>query len=555
MQPFADAAYVALLAPEALDGLDYKAIADALGDAFVRVHRHGYDLRALVSIATPPDGAGRTALLAIKGALAERMIAAQWLLGPGVDEAFAGPGVIARMPDSAEEPDQRAFALGLCDCVVAGPAGGRLLADARRLAKPVFPPGADLPSLAVSARPVLALDPGERFFGRAWRHVAGRFEGFWTNLLSFDPTRPSSWRRYLAGFAPRGDWRPASDFPTDATRPYALDEAAKADAPGPARRVYAAFDRAAIYGARVHRDVIWAICVFTALAVIFAGIGKLTSEGADAISGWSLFGQFFTLFGVLVLLPLVWSLRLRGRWIAARVGAEDLRLAQILVPMMIAPPQWTLPDLAPGELAKPGLRTPPDYRQMAVQGVVRALRSQGLPRLSAGATDETRAAWLAAHLEEQIRYHERNETRLHRAEHNALRMTLGISAFALTAPLAESIVKYREVLTAHGFPAVIVGGVQSWLQASTWQLLLLTALPAVAAAFHAATTRMGFATRAQLSQRVGAALDEIKAQLDNSPEMPWPRLRPLALAAVRAMEDENQSWHNSLVRARDMPPM
>ena len=328
-----------------------------------------------------------------------------------------------------------------------------------------------------------------------------------------------------------------------------------------AQRSYGALDRAAIYGARAHRDMIWAICVLTALAAIFAGLGKASSQTDAGTSGFVIAGQFFTLIPVLILLPWVWLLHLRNRWIAARVGAEDLRLAQILLPMMIAPPQMTLPDVAKADL-KPGppsglLRRPaPDYRRMAALEVVRAIRSQGLPVLDPDVNDRRRAAWLAANVDEQIKYHQANQARLRGADRNALWLTYIITAVSLVAPVAESIVSYaHEAETWFGISPDFIASLKAWLQASPSHLVIVTALPAIGAAFHGAATRMGFANRATLSARVSDALLEVKRQLAVSVEFGWPAIRRLALAAAQAMEDENQSWHNSLVRARDMPPM
>jgi hypothetical protein len=552
--------YVALLAPEAVSGLDAAALAAALRDAFAVVHKQDFELRALISIVNPPDSASREALTAIKAALATRNMAAQWLLGGQVAPEFAGAGTMAQMPVAASEGDQRALALALSDIVVVGPGTSWVKDGAARLNKPAFPPGGDLVSLQISSRDVMSLDPAQRSPRQLLAHFAGRFEAFWLSLLTLEFKRIVSSNGPLS-IGLHGRWSPNSAFPTEATRPYALDRSALAPEEGPARSSYGALDRAAIYGARAHRDMIWAICVLTALAAIFAGFGKASSQTDAGASGFVIAAQFFTLIPVLILLPWVWLLHLRNRWIAARVGAEDLRLAQILVPMMIAPPQMTLPDVAKADLAPAppsGLlgRSTPDYRRMAAQEVVRAVRSQGLPVLDADVDDKRRAAWLIANVDEQIRYHRANQARLRGADRNALWLTYIITALSLLAPLAESIVGYaHQAETWFGISPDFIVALRAWLQDSPSHLVIVTALPAIGAAFHGAATRMSFANRAQLSVRVSEALAEVKRQLADSLDSGWPALRRLALAAAQAMEDENQSWHNSLVRARDMPPM
>ena len=341
--------YVALLAPEAVAGLNTDALGAALGAAQAIVAKQNYGLRALISIANPPDSSSREALGAIAAALAARKIGAQWLLGGQVAPEFAGVGTMAKMPAAAVEADQHTLALALSDIVIVGPGSSWAKDGAERLNKPVFPPGGEPASLLLSSGEVMSLDPKQKSPRALLAHFAGRFEAFWLGLLTLDIKRiVSATGPFAVGI--RRSWSPHSAFPTEATRPYALDLASLGPDEGIAQRSYGALDRAAIYGARTHRDMIWAVCVLTALAAIFAGLGKASSQTEAGTSGFVIAGQFFTLIPVLILLPWVWLLHLRNRWIAARVGAEDLRLAQILVPMMIAPPQMTLPDVAKADL-------------------------------------------------------------------------------------------------------------------------------------------------------------------------------------------------------------
>lgn len=552
--------YVALLAPEAALGLDAQAIAAALGDASALVAKQNFALRALVSIANPPDSLAGEALAAIKAALSSANISAQWLLGGQVAPEFAGAGIMAKMPAAAVEGDQRTLALALSDIVIAGEGASWAKDGAQRLNKPAFPPGGALASLTIATAEVMTLDPRQNSPRALLGHFAGRFEAFWLGIITLD------YKRLLSATGPfsvgiRRGWSPHSAFPTDATRPYALDRASLGPDESVAQHTYGVLDRSAIYGARTHRDMIWAVCVLTALAAIFAGLGKASSQTEAGTSGFVIAGQFATLIPVLILLPWVWLLHLRNRWIAARVGAEDIRLAQMLVPMMIAPPQMTLPDISAADLASGAqsalLRRPaPDFRRMAAVEVVRAVRSQGLPVLDPDVNDRRRAAWLAANVDEQIKYHKANQARLRGADRNALYLTYLITAVSLVAPTAELIVSYSDIAeTWFHIPPAFIAGLKAWLQESPSHLVIVTALPAVGAAFHGAATRMGFANRATLSARVADALSEVKRQLAVSVEFGWPAIRRLALAAAQAMEDENQTWHNSLVRARDMPPM
>ena len=319
----------------------------------------------------------------------------------------------------------------------------------------------------------MTLDPRGNSPRALLGHFAGRFEAFWLGIITLD------FKRLLSATGPfsvgvRRGWSPRSAFPTDATRPYALDRASLGPDESVAQRTYGVLDRSAIYGARTHRDMIWAVCVLTALAAIFAGLGKASSQTEAGTSGFVIAGQFFTLIPVLILLPWVWLLHLRNRWIAARVGAEDIRLAQMLVPMMIAPPQMTLPDISPADLASGPQsallrrRPAPDFRRMAAVEVVRAVRSQGLPVLDSDVNDRRRAAWLAANVDEQINYHRANQARLRGADRNALYLTYLITASVSLVKLRSprSIVSYADIAeTWFAFiPPAFIAGLKAWLQ-------------------------------------------------------------------------------------------
>jgi len=219
-----------------------------------------------------------------------------------------------------------------------------------------------------------------------------------------------------------------------------------------------------------------------------------------------------------------------------------------------------LPDISPVEAAHafPGRfilsSSAPDYRRLATNAAVRALRTRGLPSLSPDVDDARRAAWLGALIEDQIGYHRANRSRLLRADRHALNMMYGITALAFVEPVMETIVKFGWLIEHFGVPPAWIDALDAWIKGSRWETLIFTAMPAMLAAFHAASARMSFANRAQLSLRVEDALVEVLGQLPKAPEGGWRRVRQLALAATQAMEDENQSWHTSMLRARDMPP-
>ena len=546
--------YVVLLAPEAATRFDAGMLGSALEAAKATAARRRFGLRALVCLTEPSEAGAAQALAIIASQLRERAVPAQWLLGSAVDPHLAGDGLRAIMPVGADSTDQKALALALSDLVIADSGETWLRERAGVLNKPIFPPGGEPGSMAISSRPVLALDPGTRRFGRIYQYIAGRFEAFWVTVLAFEPKRFFRLQGWFSGWAPR------SGFPPESARRFSLEDAAGEAADEKARRDFAAFDRAAIYGARVHRDFLWALCVFTAIAAVFGQFGVAQRGGSDGVSQLTLIGHLVSLVFVAVLLPLVWSTRWRSRWIAARVGAEDLRIGQFLLPMMIAPPALTLPDVTPAEAAQalPGgveaLTHGADYRRIATNAAVRALRAVGLPSLSPEVDDARRAAWLGALIEDQIGYHRANRRRLLRADRHALYLMYVITALAFVEPVLETIVKVGWVFEDLGMPPSWIAALDAWIKGSRWETLIFTAMPAMLAAFHAASSRMGFANRAQLSLRVEDALVEVLGQLPRAPEGGWRRVRQLALAATQAMEDENQSWHTSMLRARDMPP-
>jgi hypothetical protein len=304
-------------------------------------------------------------------------------------------------------------------------------------------------------------------------------------------------------------------------------------------------DRSALYGSRLHRDITWITHLGAAFAVLaavaghigFAAWGNFTEHFANTATGnindnliWS-WVELIVLLLVGFFVILARWFDLQDRWTACRLGAEQLRIAGMALPLLVLPPALATQDRAEDKDV--------DFELAALAQVKRAVRRQGLPRVDyAGMTAADAAGWLQTIVADQASYHGNNHQTLERAE-----KTLGILSLLI---FVASIIAVVAVLLAHHHND---------------HLLLVTAAgPAFAAALHGAGMRLGIVHRAALSHEMQKRLEVINEKLDEliksastSPKA-WSAVRDLADDAAEAMGTENTSWHGLVRRYRDELP-
>jgi hypothetical protein len=235
--------------------------------------------------------------------------------------------------------------------------------------------------------------------------------------------------------------------------------------------------------------------------------------------------------------------RLQDRWTACRLGAEQLRIAQMSLPLLVLPPAFATTD------AKPIGDRKIDYEFSALAQAKRAVREQGLPHVDYSSLPAAEAArWLQLIVEDQIRYHNRNHVTLERAE-----VTLNVvSAVVFVASiLGVALPLFIPSLRHDAVPPRLWPG---------YYLLLSAVGPALVAALHGAGTRLGFVHRAALSEDMKKRLTAIAESIDaliksaDGSMKAWQEVRALAYAAAEAMGAENSSWHRLVRRYRDELP-
>jgi hypothetical protein len=220
---------------------------------------------------------------------------------------------------------------------------------------------------------------------------------------------------------------------------------------------------------------------------------------------------------------------LQDRWTACRLGAEQLRIALMSLPLLVLPEALATTDKQSIKIDEEDEEGRIDFGFNALQHVKRAVRQHGLPRLDAEFSPEQAADWLRLIIDDQISYHDVNYRKLKRAEH---RLQL----------IARLI-----------FLSAIIAVIAHFCNHADWLLLFTAAAPAYAAALHETGTHLGIVHRTALSFDMRNELTQIRQELDNLDRADdrWKKVRQLAYDATKVMGGENKSWHGLVRRYRD----
>lgn len=516
---------IALLLPDLVDcAVESDALRQTLRAA-------PSETRLLVCI---PDSPAEPVLSAVAAIDVDKQV----LLGHEVEKPEVGLTVL-RAPPGMSRNDLIEFALALSDVVLISTRheNKRWARHAsKNLGKTLVAVGSPLHRLSSEVPDVTSgLDP-ETSGWLAWgRFGFGRFEQAVLEFLALfwwdgEKRKNRLHRSFLPG------WRPVSYFAPECWKESCPDEAAAAKDSDLASS-FEAMDRSALYGSHIHRDITWAAHFGVASAVLFAVLGYIGSHHV----------RFAVLEFVSLLLAasVIWArvIKLQERWTACRLGAEQLRIARMSLPLLVLPRA-----LATSDAENVGADDV-DYELSALAQVKRAVRQQGLPHVDYGSLPAVEAArWLQLIVADQIRYHERNLQTLERAE-----VTLNVISTLIF------LVSLITVALPLFVPSLRHFATESFLSRDSY-LILSAAGPAFVAALHGAGMRLGFVHRAALSHDMKKQLTEIAQSLDAlvksgaSSTSAWHQVRALAYAAADAMGAENSSWHRLVRRYRDELP-
>lgn len=514
-------------------------------------------LPSLVDAAAHGEGLGKT-LGAVPGAvrllvcipegpaeplvsmLAGLKVDIQILLGHEADKPQTD-ALVVRAPAGMSQNDLLDFAFALCDVVLVGK-GYENKKSARHASQKLGKALVTIGSTLYSPSPAVVdaakdIDPDLNPWGR---RVFGRVEQGILECLALigwgdEKTRRNRfWRSFLP------NWGPNPYFAPPDWKSLCPDKAAVEDS-SPLVRCFDAMDRSASYGSYKHRDVAWIAHFGAAAAVAFAVAGYLAGRLGPEFSGL----EFLLLLWVG---SCIWRARrtnLQDRWTARRLGAEQLRIARMSLPLLVLPPalatadaeDWDERDNEAGR-----------FEFAALDQVKRAVRQQGLPRVDYSDLTAVEAGrWLRLIVADQMRYHQNNHQTLERAEKSLSFVTAIIFVLSM---LAAAAVLGLHLLGLHDhYPR--------WLMTA---LMAATAGPAFAAALHGAGMRLGIVHRAALSRemqkQLKATTDALEQLVKGAPSSPraLQEARELAFEAAKAMGTENSSWHHLVRRYKDELP-
>lgn len=457
------------------------------------------------------------------------------LAAPHVEVPRADAYVLHMSP-GASLSDQIEFALALADIVVADTdvvAGqGALIRTARSQRKPIVVPGEHLPSFQAPDSVAHWLATNRPRWHAIERGVFGGAEQMFMELLAFNwrglkeggiqESAKRLWR-CIGGRLPSGAYFAPEKWQALAPDLSALDLSSRIVA------CFDSMDRSALHGSYIHRGLTWISHLGAAFAVAAAVSGQLRQGSAS----WGI-AELVALILVAVLVLTARHISLQDRWTACRLGAEQLRIARMSLPLFALPPALCTADIPPAG-AGPG-DTTSGLEQLALVEVKRAVRDQGLPRLRPALEPSQAVAWLQLIVTDQIGYHRGNFRKLECAEARLGFVTQAFFFLAVVAVVAH--------FTFH----------------AEYLLLFTAAGPAVAAALHGTGIRLGIVHRAKLSRNVEKELIEVStslAKLIQAPpatETAWREVRRLASQAAASMGSENTSWHGLVRSYRDQLP-
>jgi hypothetical protein len=509
---------VVLLLPELLGDIDPARLRATLAD----------DSRPIRALLCLPDDKGGPLAALVAGLGVETEI----LLGPEVPAPQAH-GFTLRAPAGTTQEQQIEFALALSDIIVAAPGREQnpWIRTAAKLDKPTIAPGASLPPITPFADDLHALDPDRPGVRRSCgRRMSGRLEQFLLELLTFNwlgrGSGGASLRRLRGSF--RRYWLPGAYFAPEKWQALVPDLAVQESSK--VLTLFNLLDRSALYGSYLHRDLVWLEHIGAAFAVLAAVAGHL-NEGHHL--AWGI-AELVTLVSVMTMVFVARVTELQDRWTACRLGAEQLRIALMSMPLLVLPSALATADKPPPTDSHASKDT--RFGAHTLGQVKRVVRDHGLPRLDPTLTPAGAADWLRLIVRDQIAYHRNNHRRLEHAESGLRRLTQLI------------------------FLAGVVGVAAHLYWPDAKHLLLATAAaPAFAAALHGTGTRLGIVHRAALSGDVERELIEIDVALAAMQSRPpgadtWRGVRALAFAAAEIMGRENSSWHGLVRRYRhDLP--
>jgi len=354
-------------------------------------------------------------------------------------------------------------------------------------------------------------------------------------------------------------------------------------------------DRRAKFGASAHRDVIWLGHLLAAAAVFAAVAGTLDPVQEK---GWGA-AEFLLLVLIGGITFASIKLRVQKRWMAYRLATEQLRIARMCVPLLVVPPLLMSTDYTTKQGVIAGADDA-DGDNEVERVVKRAIRDHGLPRFINSLEYGSASEWLKLIVNDQANYHKRNvetlervETRLHAVAAATFFLALGavilhlieglptvqiciailigvagvgVGAVKLIRccrwkplPLASDHIKHEELWRIGiRIMAASAGGALLFFLFRAHALLLVTAAgPALAAAFHGISTRLGLTNRIAESRTAWVDLNNVLTELASTApgeELPLNNVRALAQRATRAMNAETRRWHGLLRRQFDILP-
>jgi hypothetical protein len=479
-----------------------------------------------------PDSSGQEMVDALAQALTDRDMDVQVLLGTAVEVPNIRANCILRVPPGTLAADQIEFALALSDVVLVTSASEQSLfvREAVNLGRKMIVPGFPLPTIQPIVSVTDGLDPDRPGWRALGRYGFGRLEQTMMELLSF------GWLgRSQAGVAASlkqlrrsmvGSWRPIPYFAPEGWQSLTPDRAILESS-----KIIACFnelDRSALHGSHIHRDFIWIEYLGAAFAVWLAVAGHLAHGGPS----WGV-AELLTLLLVGGLVIGSRRIHLQDRWMACRLGAEQLRNAVVSLPLLVLPQALVVPDTRPSGDSRDKAT---ELGFMALAQVKRAVRNQGLPRLDPAFTPDWAAAWLRLIIRDQIAYHDRNHRKLEQVERGIRFITAIIFLIAIAAVVLHFCIH------------------------AEWLLLFTAAAPAFAAALHGTETRLGIVHRIPFSAeekdqltRIDSALAELIRNLPSEGDA-WQEVRRLAYRAATAMGLETTSLHGVMRRYKEELP-